>query len=137
MKHMLILAIVLPLVAYLPFALGNYIPAWLNAGIFVGALFAAVVSMLWWVYKTRAVRLASKIMRSIGTVLYLTIVVGLVDVTLLTLGAKPVVIVGGEGWGDLIAFISWAVLIIPVCYVLGAVLLFVSRHLDRPKRQKN
>lgn len=131
---MLILAIVLPLVAYLPFALGNYVPVWLNVALFISALFAAIVSILWWTYKSKAARLAAKIMRAIGTLLYLIIVVGLVDVALLTLGVQSVVIVGGEGWGDLIAFISWAVFIIPACYIVGTTLLFVAQHIDRPKQ---
>jgi hypothetical protein len=134
MKHMLILAIALPLVAYLPFAFGNYVPVWLNVTLFISALFAAIVSVLWWTYKSKATRPAAKIMRAIGTLLYFIIVVGLVDVALLTLGVPSVVIVGGEGWGDLIAFISWAVFIIPASYIIGTTLLFVAKHIDRPKR---
>jgi hypothetical protein len=132
MKRALLLATLLPIVAYSPFFMGGILPVWLNLVLFVGAIVAALMLTSWWSFRTPIQRKASQVMRWAGILLYLIIVVGLVDVVMLASGASSAVIVGGEGWGDLIAFVTWAIFIIPAAYIVGTALIFIAHRINRP-----
>lgn len=87
-----------------------------------------------WTLPTLPKRRISQVIGTAGVVLYAVIAIGLVDVVALASGVGPFIITGGEGWANLIAFVSWAIFIIPVCYIVGTTLLFLVRHFETKRK---
>jgi len=93
-----------------------------------------VLTVRWALSKVLKKRL-SQVLAAAGVMLYVVIAIGLVDVVSLASGVGPFIITGGEGWADLIAFVTWAIFIIPVCYIVGTTLLFLAKY-SQTKRKR-
>jgi hypothetical protein len=129
MGKTLLIALALGLGAYIPFVFGQWLPFWLNILLFAGFFLAAMVVTFKRTFKkpTQRMKLV-RVLQVVGSVAYIVVVIGLIDVSTLAFTGTPVILVGGEGWADLIAFLSWALFIIPLHYILGTALLVVSQR---------
>lgn len=137
MGKTLLLALALGLGAYVPFVFGQWLPFWLNILLFVGFFIAALITTLVRTLKKPVRRpMLVRVLQVIGSVAYGVIAIGLVDVSVLGLTGAPVILVGGEGWADLIAFLSWSLFIIPVHYILGTTLLVISERVGAVEKKR-
>lgn len=132
MKKLLWLALIVPILAYIPFLGLSREAVGLNGFIFGLFLFIGIGLGITFHVKTKLKSTAKLILVSVAGLAYVTIAMGITDIALLTTGQRPVFLQSsGEGFSDLATFASWAIVLIPIAYVVSSITIVTAYFLQR------
>lgn len=138
MRRTLIIAILLPIVAYLPIMTGGFLPVWLNVGVFVGCLTAAIISTsshVIHIHSTSSVQLRT-LLRVSGFVLYGVVLFAIADLLLVLFASYSIIYGASTGSLDLTTFVFYSFFVIPVCYIVGTYLLLSSTNKSKNTKKQ-
>lgn len=135
MKWLFRLAILSPVVAYLLVLISMNLTVGVLVVLrflFVALMVTSVVSAIAYVFKARIQRLARYIVVGVTLLFSGVILMGLIDLTLLFTGMRPIFLYSnGEGFADLGAIILWFIVVMPLAYGTTAITLVITHFLQK------
>jgi hypothetical protein len=137
MKKFLWLAIVSPIVAYVPLFSGGILPQEINVVILPLFLLIGIAAGLYLLIKSVVTRRQRTVMLALAAAVYAIEILGIIDLAFLFSGARPVIIQSsGEGFADLATLATWILVIIPFTYIASTILVVTAYLLQRRRTSK-
>lgn len=135
MKKLLLLTIFLPVLAYVLLPMGDYLPESLIVVVYA-LLLVAAMAVTGFVTIRHPKSPGQWVLTAGGIALYAVVVVGLLDILSTVFLRDPVILDNGSAWADIGAIVGWAVIFIPLAYIVGSAFLVVDYYFARQGRQR-